>query len=162
MMLLEMASQGFGDRVALRSGDTSLTYTELFRAAGAAATGIADSGAEHVALLDVNSLALPVGLFASAWAGVPFAPLNYRLSGVELDDLLERVAPAYLVTDAERAEALAARDRTTLVAREDFLDPDPAGAAQSGWPMDPDAIAVLLFTSGTTGAPKAALLVPKM
>ncbi len=158
MMLLEMASQGFGDRVALGGGDTSLTYTELFQAAGAAAAGVSGSGAEHLALLDVNSPAVPVGLFASAWAGVPFAPLNYRLTGDELDGLLERVAPSYLVTDAEHAEALASRDLTTVVTREAFLGTDVESAAEASWPMDPDAIAVLLFTSGTTGAPKAALL----
>jgi acyl-CoA synthetase (AMP-forming)/AMP-acid ligase II len=158
MMLLEMASQGFGDRVALRSGATSLTYSELFRAAGNAAANVSSSGAEHLALLDVNSPAVPVGLFASAWSGVPFAPFNYRLTGDELDRLLERVAPCYLVTDAERAGALAARDRTTVVTREAFLGTGAGSVTEGDWPMDPDAIAVLLFTSGTTGAPKAALL----
>ncbi len=132
MMLLEMASQGFGDRVALGSGDTSLTYTELFRAAGAAADGVSRSGAEHLALLDVNSPTLPVGLFASAWAGVPFAPLSYRLTGDELERLLERVAPSYLVTDAERAPALAARDRTTVVTREAFLGTATRSAKKAG------------------------------
>ena len=37
MMLLEMAGQGFGDRVAIQNEDESLTYAELFAAAGAAA-----------------------------------------------------------------------------------------------------------------------------
>ena len=37
MMLLEMAASGFPDRVALTCGDQSLTYSELFAAAGAAA-----------------------------------------------------------------------------------------------------------------------------
>jgi acyl-CoA synthetase (AMP-forming)/AMP-acid ligase II len=44
-------------------------------------------------LLDVTSLAMPVGLFASGWAGMPFVPLNYRLTGAELDALLERLRP---------------------------------------------------------------------
>jgi acyl-CoA synthetase (AMP-forming)/AMP-acid ligase II len=107
MMLLEMASSGFGDRVAVRSGAASLTYSQLFAAAGAAAQEIASSGCERMALLDVSSLAVPVGLFASSWAGVPFVPLNYRLTGAELDRLVEEIAPSYLVTDDERAEDLA-------------------------------------------------------
>ena len=70
-MLLEMAVQGFGDRVAIRSGGQSLTYSELLQAAGNAARRIEESDAEHAALLDVNSPAVALNLFASAWAGVP-------------------------------------------------------------------------------------------
>ena len=68
MMLLEMAASSFGDRVAVQNEDASLTYAELFEAAGAAADSIARSGATRAAVLDVSSLALPVALFASAWA----------------------------------------------------------------------------------------------
>jgi len=159
IMLLEMAASGFGDRVALQNGDASITYDELYRAAGAAAAEIAASGAETVGLLDVNSLAVPIGLFAAAWAGVPFAPLNYRLTGAELDALVERIEPAYLITDDAHAEGLASRPRTTVVRRDEFIDKARAGEGTGAGPSaDPDAIAVLLFTSGTTGAPKAAVL----
>ena len=162
MMLLEMAAQGFGDRVAVQNGDDTLTYSQLFRAAGAGAEVAKASGADHVAVLDVSSLAVPVSLFASAWAGLPFVPLNYRLTGDELDALVARIAPSYLLTDAERAPTLAGRNGASVATREEFLE-QVAGAAGSEpggseWPMDPDAIAVLLFTSGTTGAPKAAVL----
>ncbi len=158
MMLLEMATDGFGDRVAIQNGSERFTYAELFGAAGAAADTVAASGAARLAVLDVNSLAVPLGLFAAAWAGVPFVPLNYRLTGVELDALLGSIAPAYLVTDAERAGKLADR-ATTVVARDRFLaDARKADTRPAEWSMDPDAIAILLFTSGTTGAPKAAVL----
>ena len=52
MMLLEMASSAFGDRVAVTHDQTSLTYGELFTAVGRAAAGIKASGAEHLAYLD--------------------------------------------------------------------------------------------------------------
>jgi acyl-CoA synthetase (AMP-forming)/AMP-acid ligase II len=159
MMLLEMAAQGFGDRVAVQNGADALTYAELFRAAGGAAAEAKDSGADHLALLDVSSLAVPVSLFASAWAGLPFVPLNYRLTGDELDALVQRITPACLVTDAERAPGLAGREGIRVVPREAFLqrasEGEPSG---SEWSMDPEGIAILLFTSGTTGAPKAAVL----
>jgi len=102
MMLLEMVSSSFGERGALAHPDRRLSYAELFAGAGAARDAIVETGAERVAFLDEASPALPLALFGSAWAGVPFAPLNYRLSEAELDGLLERVAPAFLVTDAER------------------------------------------------------------
>ena len=158
MMLLEMAAQGFGDRVAVQSGEERLTYAELFRAAGAAAEAISASGAKHVAILDETSLAVPIGLFAAAWANLPFVPLNYRLTGDELDRLLERIAPAHLVTGAERAPAL--RDRAAAVtARDEFVArARSAEPSAGGWDVDPEALAILLFTSGTTGAPKAAVL----
>ena len=159
MMLLEMAASGFGDRPALTNGSEVLTYSELFGAAGAAASEITASESEYMAVLDVNSLAVPIGLFASAWAGVPFAPLNYRLTGPELDALLARVSPAYLVTDTESAKRLSPSSGTTVVERGHFVERAMAGSSsEASWSLDPEEIAVLLFTSGTTGAPKAALL----
>ena len=157
-MLAEMAAQGFGPRVAVQNGDDRLTYQELFEAAGTAADQIRASGAKHVALLDVSSLAFPVALFASAWAGVPFAPLNYRLTGDELAGLLARVEPAFLITDEARAPELEGR-ASVVRGREAFLADTRAGtASEPSWSMDPDEISILLFTSGTTGPPKAAVL----
>src|SRR5262249_28729708 len=98
------------------------------------------------------------GLFAAGWAGVPFVPLNYRLTGAELESLLRSIAPAYLVTDPERTATVAAEVRT-VAARDHFLATARAGGVRAPeWSMDPDAIGILLFTSGTTGAPKAAVL----
>ncbi len=159
MMLLEMAASGFGERVAVQNEGECLTYAELFAAAGAAADVLVASGAKHAAILDVSSLALPIQLFGAAWAGVPFVPLNYRLTGVELERLTSQIAPAHLVTDAERAHALGARAGVLPVARERFVEAARCGPPRSSeWRMDPDEIAVLLFTSGTTGPPKAAVL----
>jgi len=160
MMLLEMAAQGFGSRVAIQNGGDALSYDELYRAAGAAARQLRDSQAEHVSLLDVSSLAVPVGLFASAWAGIPFVPLNYRLSGPELSALMARIDPALLLTDDERASNLKMPAGSQVRGRDAFLEAARSGAApeSADWEMDPDAIAILLFTSGTTGIPKAAVL----
>jgi acyl-CoA synthetase (AMP-forming)/AMP-acid ligase II len=159
LMLLEMAAAGFGERIAVQNGPDRLSYAELFAAAAAARRQIEASGAAHVGILDVNSLAAPVGFFAAAWAGRPFVPLNYRLAQEEVAALVARIAPAYLVADPEHAPRLAALPGATAVARDRFLA-GLAGAApaEADWPADPDAVAVLLFTSGTTGAPKAALL----
>jgi acyl-CoA synthetase (AMP-forming)/AMP-acid ligase II len=160
MMLLEMASSSFGDRAALTHPARTWSYAELLAGSGTARDAIVASGAERVAFLGEASPALPLALFGSAWGGLPFAPLNYRLTGSELDALLERVAPAFLVTDAERARTLAGRSGIHPVVAEEFESAalEAAPVEREEWPMDPDAIAVLLFTSGTTGPPKAAVL----
>jgi long-chain acyl-CoA synthetase len=161
MMLLEMARSAFPGRIALTSAAASYTFEELFRSAGAAAQLVSESAVERLAILDVTSPAVPIGLFASAWAGVPLVPLNYRLTGDELDALLERVAPALLVTDEDRARRFGGREGIRAVSREDFLARAASfetSLSEGEWPMEPDDIAILLFTSGTTGAPKAAVL----
>ncbi len=158
MMLLEMAASGLGDRVAIQNGDARLSYAGLFAAAGAAGAELRAAGVARAALCDVNSLAVPIGLFGCACAGIPYVPLNYRLTGHELESLAAQIAPAWLVTDAERAAALGPLPETTLLTREAFLARARAGGAPPEWPDDPEAIALLLFTSGTSGPPKAALL----
>ncbi|MFT5443449.1 MAG: long-chain acyl-CoA synthetase [Myxococcota bacterium] len=161
MMLLEMASSSFGDRVALTNGDDQLTYEELFKASGAAGARAKASGADYFAMLDESSLAFPTALFGAAWAGIPFVPLNYRLTGNELDALLTRVESSILLCEPERTESLLGRDKCDAIGRHDFLAEarkDGAPSLDPEWSMDPEEIAVLLFTSGTTGAPKAAVL----
>lgn len=161
MMLLEMANSVFADRVAFTNSDdgASITYQELFDSSGKAALTAQTSGSSHFAILDVNSLAMPVGLFGSAWAGLPFVPLNYRLTGSEIDALLARITPAYLVTQEDRATTYSDRSDITVVTRKQFLSQlIPVSERADPWSMDPDDVAVLLFTSGTTGEPKAAVL----
>ena len=159
MMLLEMTAGAFPEREVLSHEGTRLSAAELFSAAGTAAEQVRASGVERAAFLDVSGPALPVALFASAWAGIPFVPLNYRLTGAELDRLIEQITPCFLVTDDARVRDLAGRTGVTVVSSADFLARARQGEApEPSWGMDPEEIAVLLFTSGTTGPPKAAVL----
>ena len=157
--ILDMAAEAFGDRVGVVCGDTRLTYAELRRKAYAAARELQGSGARHLALLDVNSPAAPVAIFAAAYAGIAYVPINYRLTREEINELVERVAPAVLVASDEARAQLDARDDIRVISREQFLSlPTDDAAEPPTPPEDPRAVAVQLFTSGTTGKPKAAIL----
>jgi acyl-CoA synthetase (AMP-forming)/AMP-acid ligase II len=161
MMLLEMAASGLGDRVAVGSLENGITYQQLFEQAGEAAARFrADPGAK-VVLCDESSPAVPVALFGAAWAGMPYVPLNYRLPDDDLRGLAERSTPGVAIGDDAGASRLRTVDGLTAVTRDTFLA-DRAGGADAttpgDWSMDPEEIAVLLFTSGTTGAPKSAVL----
>ncbi|AYH43690.1 class I adenylate-forming enzyme family protein [Azoarcus sp. DN11] len=159
VMALEMAAECHPDRVAVTSGATSLTYGALLSAARTAGAQMRDSGCRHVGLLDINSLAAPVAIFAAAYAGVPYVPMNYRLTRPELEGLLARIEPAFLIAAPAYVDGLTMPAGNRVVSSEDFLAlaqgaPDPVTEA----PGAPSDVAVQLFTSGTTGAPKAAVL----
>lgn len=160
-MLLEMAAAAGGDRTAATAGPEAVTYRGFMAAAAAAAGRIRASGAEYLVVCDESSPALVTALFGAAWAGVPYVPLNYRLAADELADLAARTRPATaLVGDGDPA-GLGSLDGIEAVELSE-LRADPGGGADpaeaGSWPMDPDAVAVLLYTSGTTGPPKSAVL----
>ena len=161
MMLLEMAASGCPERVAFVDPEigASVSYQELFDAAGNMAAILRATNAERFAMLDVSNIGIPIGLFASGWAGIPYVPLNYRLTDPEIESLLDRITPAYLVTEPERVAGFDGREGVDVSSRSDFVAlARETGETTDAWSMDPDDTAVLLFTSGTTGAPKAAVL----
>ena len=78
-MLLSMASSACPDRVAFGRAADGPSYAQLERDVDAGAALAAAAIAGSVVFLGQNSPALPLLLFAGAAAGVPVAPLNYRL-----------------------------------------------------------------------------------
>ncbi|MGN7226407.1 class I adenylate-forming enzyme family protein [Dietzia maris] len=157
LMLLTMAVELDPERVAVTSGDEHLTYGELLQRSQAVGEVLRRDGADHVALLDLNTAAFPVALFGAAAAAVPFAPLNYRLADDRLAEAVSRLSPVVLYRGASVEAAVD-------LGPEDVLRPAGDLVAASGDPeaeaelADAESAAVLLFTSGTTGTPKIAIL----
>ena len=155
LLLADMAAAGRADEVAVQAGGESLTAAELLAGAWAGAALV--DGADVLAYVGTNGLAFPLGVFSAAAAEVPFVPLNYRLSDEQLHELLEPLGQALVIAEGEVGEHLAARGHR-VIAAEDFVSAALAGAALGDLPFDAEATAILLYTSGTTAAPKAAVL----
>jgi fatty-acyl-CoA synthase len=157
-MLLELAAEGMPDRIAVGTRADGITYAQLLDRARRGAAVVRASGIERVGLVDMNSSAVPLLLYASALAGVPFTAVNYRLADDRLQSVVERVGPALVVTgEAARARIQGVGGVELLAAGELEARLEQAECA-GDLEIDADAVAIWLFTSGTTGEPKAALL----
>jgi fatty-acyl-CoA synthase len=159
-LLLQMASEGMPDRVAVGRRDGGLTMAELAERAQRVGGYLATTQGERVALVDLNSEAVPIALFAAVLAGKPFVPINYRLTDEQLRAIVARTAPATVIVGDGIAGRIGSIAGIDLISRKELLeiggDREAATVDLSGG--DPDDIAVLLYTSGTTGEPKAAVL----
>src|SRR5580692_379848 len=155
--LLDIVADALPDRTAVGPQGRGLTYQDLLQRAQAVSRDLRRREAERLVAVDVNSEAVPLGLFAAAVAGIPYVPVNYRLADAQLAAILERAAPGLAVVEASVPGRLPGGVPGLLMtSRADFLQADgPDAPAASD---DADDPAVLLFTSGTTGEPKAAVL----
>ena len=158
-LLLEMAAEAFPDRIAVGSSSGGISLAELHARARGGEAWLNAQGGETVVFIGLNGPALPVAVFAAGLIGKPFAPLNYRLSDEDLRRLLARTAPSVAIVDDDMVARVAGTVGVKIVSRSAFETAclDPANRAAELPLVDPD-IAVLLFTSGTTGEPKAAVL----
>ncbi|TDC87061.1 long-chain fatty acid--CoA ligase [Actinomadura sp. 7K507] len=159
-MLLDMAADGFGDRIVAGFRNGGLTASRLRALASGAAGRVRESGAEAVFYIAVNGPAFPVAMFAAAYAGVPLVPVNYRLGEQQLGRLLANHPKAYGIAEEGQHEALlnaglsARTPAAFLREAAEAADRPGEGDVQA----DPDATAVLIYTSGTTSEPKGVVL----
>ncbi|KIN71103.1 class I adenylate-forming enzyme family protein [Sulfitobacter guttiformis] len=160
------------DGEALVCDDLRLTYRQLDDQVGAVAAGLAGLGVakgDRVALLLANGPEFLIVLLASLRAGAIAVPINVREQTPELKQILNDCGATVLVHDADIAEKLpAAGDLAAVQHRlsvggsavgsqpyETLLAADGSGASVA---VNEDETAVILYTSGTTGQPKGAML----
>lgn len=145
-----MAVSSSPDRTAVVSGDLRLTSQELSDLADGGAGVIAGSGCRHVAYVGTGGALLPLLIFASARAGLPFTPINYRLSAEGIQTLIGRLPEPLVIVDDRYRDMVVGK----TVESEEFLACARSAEPAAEFP-DPDATAIVLFTSGTTSQPKA-------
>ena len=160
----------FGDRTFIVNDDRRLTYkTALERAAGLAELlgsryGVASG--THVAIAMRNSPEWIISFFAALLTGATAVLINSRGTPDEIGHALRDTDCTMLLADAKRAQAAASVYRgELLVARQsgDFCDRNDRGVEIAAAVPHPSFAehqdsAIIMFTSGTTGRPKGAVL----
>ena len=177
------AEGGRGDHVAVRGTET-LTYRRLAELTADIAAGLRSLGLrrdDRVMFVMNDDVPLLAGILGAFRAGLVAVPVSTMLGSRELGRMVADSGATVLVADAEYAEAVAEAAeaapelRQLVVHTADELPGAPAGVHTSTWadlvaagaaapaadrepaPTGEDAWALWLYTSGTTGSPKAAM-----
>jgi acyl-CoA synthetase (AMP-forming)/AMP-acid ligase II len=159
---LEEAAQRWGDRVAVRAGEAQWTYGELDGLANAFARVLAAAGVEvgsRVAVMTSNRVEFVVAVNAISKLGAAAVLVSPAWKTREVGHALAITAPSHAVTDGDSTAVMSEHLSPSVVL--DLDSPPLAGAAgQDRRPLPPADVAdtaesVLVFSSGTTGLPKA-------
>jgi acyl-CoA synthetase (AMP-forming)/AMP-acid ligase II len=177
---LERAASDFGDAEAVVDGSHRWTFAGLQAESQRVARALAAKGVrpgDRVALWSPNSARWIAASFGVYAAGAVLVPVNTRFKGMEAAHVLRRSGASVLLasTDAVGTDLLALLEDADLPAlRELVVVEGPGRPGAVGWDdfvalgavdgdgplpaVGADDLADIIFTSGTTGAPKGAML----
>ncbi len=182
--LVRSSAKAAPDRTALVAGERRLSWSELDAAVDRTAAGLAGAGLVaglRVAVALANSVEFVAAYFGALRAGLVVVPLSPASSADELVAALSAVRARVVLAD-EHSVAAVREAVAAMVGRQPDHDPEaaplvvPVGVAaedgERGYdelvasvskapavpPVDPETLAALLFTSGTSGPPRAVML----
>ncbi len=164
------------DKIALIEGKRSFTFAEMYDRCQRMANALLGFGlkkGERVAILSKNSIENAESYFSIPGAGLVLVMLNFRLAPRELKDILLDSEPGVIMVNEEYREAFAQIHKDLPSIKEVIFVGDPsqkpvgwhhyeeliAASSPDSVPITPaeDDLAALLYTSGTTGAPKGCM-----
>ncbi len=157
---LRRAAQRFGDRPAVLAGDDRWSFRHLDQQSNALARHLDARGVERgdrVALMMANRVEFMVAVYACSKLGAAVVLLSPAWKATEVGHALALTEPVHAVVDGDAASLLADSLGADGVTDLDDRSTDPFDHSRS--PIDPGRSAVdeavLVFSSGTTGLPKA-------
>jgi len=152
-------AEGLGPRAAIVTPGKSWTYGELQALTDRVAQGLRRLGVEpeqRVALLMPDGVEFAAAFFATLKLGAVAVPLNTRAAARDLSVILDDCRAKVVVADRDLSKALGPAEQGRAVDFESLAGGAPAGQVTPE-PVGQDAMAFWLYTSGTTGTPKAAV-----
>lgn len=152
---LEQAAARFGDRTALVAGDVEWTFAALEERAGAVAGELAANGVTsgcRVAVMSTNRPEFVAAVYGISKLGAAAVLLSPVWRVLEVQHALEVTDPAHALADGEAVNLL--RELLGAPAVTDLDDLTATGSGDPGPGRAEDDV-VMVFSSGTTGLPKA-------
>jgi len=150
------------DAIAIECGAAALSYGDLLARVDRLAgyfTSIGLSANDRIAILSRNRQEYLEVELAAAATGIIVACLNWRLLATELHHCVALVSPRLIITERDLAPRLAqAPDIATLTIGPEYEQALDQANAHAQFAQNPECGLVILYTSGTTGLPKGAVI----
>lgn len=156
----------FPDKEAVVAPSGRLTYKQMTAAVFQHQRGLEGLGlkaGDRAAVMLGNDWPYLALYLASIASGIVFVPLNTKLARPEVADILEHAEPAVLITEDNLVAQVPESFNGQVLALSHWQHQiaEAAEAAVDPCPVQPDDVAIILYTSGTTGRPKGVMLTHK-